>query len=270
MLRSLGWTNHAARLTRDNNATDSTPGYIISACYNTACLASLAASARRNVFRNKADEGRRPGFKEDATDGACAIICLAGTEWLRELREERASARSSVSSLDARGRNVLRDSCDPLARYSLGFGLDVLGARPGAHANHASVACGFTGSLRQLCSCQTPPAGDSGCNHEGIAGQHGYHRRYSEEANRLRQVDTGCTGRTHGLSARSGGTDRHGRGGRDGMGRRLGGTRLVLDCKCMQMKESDCTHSRTERECVLAVHCAYASKESGIADRGSE
>ncbi|EJT53046.1 hypothetical protein A1Q1_00053 [Trichosporon asahii var. asahii CBS 2479] len=111
----------------------------------------------------------------DATNGACAIICLAGTEWLRELREERASARSSVSSLDARGRDVLRDSCDPLARYSLGFGLDVLGARPGAHANHASVACGFTGSLRQLCSCQTPPAGDSGCNHEGIAGQHGYH-----------------------------------------------------------------------------------------------
>lgn len=93
----------------------------------------------------------------DATNGACAIICLAGTEWLRELREERASARSSVSSLDARGRDVLRDSCDPLARYSLGFGLDVLGARPRAHANHASVACGFTGSLRQLCSCQTPP-----------------------------------------------------------------------------------------------------------------
>lgn len=115
-----------------------------------------------------------------------------------------------------------------------------------------------------------PPAGDSGCKPRRNRRTVRLSQRYGEEANRLRQVDTGCTGRTHGLSARSGGTDRHGRGGRDGMGRRLGGTRLVLDCKCMQMKESDCTHSRTERECVLAVHCAYASKESGIADRGSE
>lgn len=163
-----------------------------------------ACTAER--LQEQADEGRKePRIKEDATDGACAIIASLGHRDSALAKATRARKRRAFKrELDARGRDVLRDSCDAPSLFSW-FRLGCTGRSARAHANHASRMRFHRILAPTLLLVNAPPAIPAATTLESPGNRQRHGRtaarpaRLSRRAvDRLRQVDTGCTGRTHG------------------------------------------------------------------------